>query len=122
MPLAGTTKINELTCDEFKQLVEQIVDTALARRSSDSSLSEYIGSKRCAELLGITPEYLCAMRARGEGPPWSGNGRWVRYERNAVLQWLARLPQISHRSQPTGSDDSSKRPLLERDVEQARPP
>ena len=33
------------------------------------------------------------MRARGEGPPWSGAGKWTRYERRAVLTWLANLPR-----------------------------
>ena len=33
------------------------------------------------------------MRSRGEGPPWSGAGKWTRYERRAVLAWLASLPR-----------------------------
>ena len=41
----------------------------------------------------VTPEHLCAMRARGERPPWSGAGKWTRYERRTVLIRLADLPR-----------------------------
>jgi hypothetical protein len=33
------------------------------------------------------------MRARGEGPPWSGDGKWIRYRRSEVLDWIASLPR-----------------------------
>jgi hypothetical protein len=33
------------------------------------------------------------MRSRGDGPPWSGDGRWIRYERSAALRWLSALPR-----------------------------
>jgi hypothetical protein len=33
------------------------------------------------------------MRNRGEGPPWSGAGKWIRYARGAAIDWLAALPK-----------------------------
>ena len=76
---------------ELERLVERI-ETALARIEG-SALKPFITCKECAELIGVTPEHLCAMRARGEGPPWSGTGKWTRYERGTVLAWLANLPR-----------------------------
>lgn len=77
---------------EFERLVESIVASAIARIEG-GALKPFITSKECAELIGVTPECLCSMRARGEGPPWSGAGKWTRYERRAVLTWLANLPR-----------------------------
>jgi hypothetical protein len=109
----GTTKLSDLTCYEFKQLVEQIVDTALTRVMSDPSLTEFINSKACATLLGVTPEHLCAMRARGEGPSWSGEGKWVRYRRDHVVAWLTNLPRkagLSRFGQDLVSTSAHERP------------
>src|SRR5215831_14051816 len=77
---------------EFERLVERIVETTIARIEG-SAPKPFITCKECADLIGVTPEHLCAMRARGEGPPWSGAGKWTRYERRAVLIWLAGLPR-----------------------------
>jgi hypothetical protein len=55
--------------------------------------SPFIRSNECAQLLGVTPQHLCGMRARGQGPPWSGDGKWVRYERAAVIEWIRNLPR-----------------------------
>ena len=77
---------------EFERLVETIVALAIARIER-GALKPFITSKECADLVGITPEHLCAMRKRGEGPPWSGAGKWTRYERAAVLAWLTNLPR-----------------------------
>jgi|SRR5689334_23468913 len=76
----------------LEALIERVVERTLARLGNPPE-SPFISSKQCARLLGVTPEHLCAMRARGEGPPWSGDGRWTRYERAAVLKWLADLPR-----------------------------
>jgi len=77
---------------ELEYLVDRIVTSAIARIEC-GALKPFITSKECARLIGVTPEYLCAMRARGEGPPWSGAGKWTRYERRAVVTWLADLPR-----------------------------
>jgi hypothetical protein len=77
---------------ELANLVERIVESAITRVEA-ASLKPFITSRECAELIGITPEHLCAMRARDEGPPWSGAGKWIRYDRRAVLNWLANLPR-----------------------------
>lgn len=89
---AGHTKLSELTCDEFKQLFDETLSAAISRAVAVDT-PEFIGSKACAALLNITPEHLCAMRARGEGPPWSGEGKWVRYQRDLALKWLSGLPR-----------------------------
>lgn len=94
MPLvAGGTKLSELTYDEFKSLIDEAVVDAIARASISDPASEFLSSRNCASLLGVTPEHLCSMRARGEGPPWSGEGKWVRYHRGQVLRWLSGLPR-----------------------------
>jgi hypothetical protein len=82
---------------ELENLVERIVETAIARIEG-GAFKPFITCKECADLIGVTPEHLCAMRARGEGPPWSGAGKWTRYERRAVLTWLANLPRQTDHS------------------------
>lgn len=77
---------------ELESLVDRLVEQTVAR-IGHAALKPFINSKECAELLGVTPEHLCAMRARGEGPPWSGTGKWTRYERRAAIAWLANLPR-----------------------------
>ena len=66
--------------------------------------SEVKVGRYTAQLIGVTPEKSCAMRARVEGPPWSGAGKWTRYERRAVLTWLADLPR-DNKSLAEGSND-----------------
>src|SRR5690242_800052 len=78
---------------EIDALIERVVEHTLARLTSNNLQNPFISSKQCARLLGVTPEHLCAMRARGEGPSWTGDGRWTRYDRAAVLKWLAALPR-----------------------------
>ena len=87
---------------ELEHLVDRIVASTVARIEC-GTLKPFISSKECAQLIGVTPEYLCSMRARGEGPPWSGAGKWTRYERRAVLTWLADLP----RDNKSLADDSN---------------
>jgi len=77
---------------ELEYLVDRIVASAIARIES-GALKPFLTSKECALVLGITPEKLCSMRTHGEGPPWSGAGKWTRYERRAVLTWIADLPR-----------------------------
>jgi hypothetical protein len=74
------------------EAIERIVERTLSDIESGAH-RPFISSKACARLIGVTSEHLCAMRARGEGPPWSGDGRWTRYRRCAVLEWLASLPR-----------------------------
>ena len=82
---------------ELEYLVDRIVASTIARIEC-GALKPFITSKECAELIDVTPEHLCAMRAHGEGPPWSGAGKWTRYERRAVLTWLASLPRQTDHS------------------------
>jgi hypothetical protein len=86
---------------ELENLVEHIVQSTMTRIEA-SVLKPFITSRECAELIGVTPEHLCAMRARGEGPPWSGAGKWIRYDRRAVLNWLSSLPR-----QPSASPEDA---------------
>jgi len=87
---------------ELERLVDRVVASAIARIEG-GALKPFITSKECAELIGVTPECLCSMRGRGEGPPWSGAGKWTRYERRAVLTWLSSLPRETNPS--TKGDD-----------------
>lgn len=77
---------------ELSDLIESIVQKAVAQ-ICHGELAPFMHSKACAQLIGVSPEHLCAMRARGEGPPWSGEGKWIRYERTAVLEWIRNLPR-----------------------------
>jgi hypothetical protein len=76
---------------ELEALIQRVVQRTVAQLGQLQP-SPFINSKSCAELLGVSPEHLCAMRAHGEGPPWSGEGKWIRYLRNDVLSWLGSLP------------------------------
>jgi hypothetical protein len=81
--------------DELEALINKVVLITLAQSDVALTLTPFIRSKECARLLEVTPEHLCAMRARGDGPPWSGEGKWVRYERATVLAWIRNLPRQS---------------------------
>ena len=101
---------------QLESLIERVVEATVARLEAAGSHKPFIPSKECARLIGVTPEHLSAMRARGEGPPWSGEGKWIRYERRAVLDWLANLPR-----QMTGSNEGGSllRPTSHGDVTKA---
>jgi hypothetical protein len=89
---------------QLESVIERVVEATLARIDATAPRKPFIPSRECAQLIGVTPEHLSAMRARGEGPPWSGEGKWIRYERRTVLDWLANLPR-----QTTESDTHQKR-------------
>ena len=78
---------------ELEALISKVVQATITQIEAGNVLSPFIRSKECAHLIEVAPETLCAMRARGEGPPWSGEGKWVRYERAAVIDWLRNLPR-----------------------------
>jgi len=84
-----------LSPSDEKQLeaLAHIIAKAIADRVvADAVSTPFIRSSQCARLLGVTPQHLCGMRARGQGPPWSGEGKWVRYERQVVVEWIRNLP------------------------------
>jgi hypothetical protein len=87
---------------QIESLIERVVEATVARLEATAPRKPFITSKECAQLIDVTPEHLSAMRARSEGPPWSGEGKWIRYERRAVLDWLANLPRPHHKSTQTG--------------------
>ena len=95
---------------ELESLIDRLVEQTVAR-IGHQVLKPFINSKECAELVGVTPEHLCAMRARGEGPPWSGAGKWTRYERGTVLAWLANLPRENKSSADAPHDQSEREPI-----------
>ena len=84
--------VADATKPELETLIQRVVEQTLARLDRVEA-APFINSKLSAELIGISPEHLCAMRARGEGPPWSGDGKWIRYRRSDVLDWIANLPR-----------------------------
>ena len=47
---------------EFECLVDRIVASAIARIEC-GALKPFLTSKECAQLIGVTPEKLCSMRA-----------------------------------------------------------
>lgn len=88
----------------LERIIDRAVESAFARLDKADQSNPYITSRMCAKLIRVSPEHLCAMRARHQGPNWSGEGKWIRYEREAVLKWLANLPrQKPERSESTWS-------------------
>jgi hypothetical protein len=90
--------------EAFARKIAQAVAEQLGAKAINSP---FIRSSECAQLLGVTPQHLCGMRARGQGPPWSGDGKWVRYERAAVIEWIRNLPR---QSTPMCLDDTGPDP------------
>ena len=43
-----------------------------------------------AKMIGVTPSALRRWKALGEGPAYFQAGRLVRYERKAILAWIAK--------------------------------
>lgn len=80
---------------QVEALADLIAKAVADRLGADAINTPFIRSSQCAQLLGVTPQHLCGMRARGQGPPWSGDGKWVRYERAAVIEWIRTLPRHS---------------------------
>lgn len=60
---------------ELERLIERVVERTIERVGQKTPESPFITSKACARLIGVTPQHLCAMRTRGEGPRWSGEGK-----------------------------------------------
>ena len=99
MSIERTRAASDQTIGDVEEIVEKLADRVIAKLDVVAHPRPYLTSVECADLIGITPQHLCSMRAHKEGPPWSGNGRWIRFERNAVLNWLAALPvEPSHLS------------------------
>lgn len=78
---------------ELETLILRVVEATVAQLDISQPQRPFLTSRECADLLGVTPEHLCAMRSRSEGPPWSGEGKWIRYERRAAVRWLSELPR-----------------------------
>ena len=79
----------------FQNTMAQITEMRLRNiaKDVDGWLGRpFLNNRDAAKLIGVTPVYLSAMRKDGKGPAWSGSGRWVRYERTVVEQWLRDLP------------------------------
>lgn len=81
--------------DDVEALARKIAQAIAEQLGADKLNSPFIRSSECAQLLGVTPQHLCGMRARGQGPPWSGEGKWVRYERQLVVEWIRSLSRES---------------------------
>jgi predicted DNA-binding transcriptional regulator AlpA len=47
-----------------------------------------VSRSQAAEFLGVTPQALSQMDARGEGPPFARIGRSIRYRREDLLDWI----------------------------------
>lgn len=51
-------------------------------------MSKYVTESDLAEELGVSTQYLAAVRKAGEGPVHLKLGRIIRYERESVDQWI----------------------------------
>jgi hypothetical protein len=88
---------------DLEALIERVVEITMARIEASEPQKPFLTSRECARLIAVTPEHLCAMRNRNEGPPWSGEGKWIRYERCTVFRWLSGLPRSHARHQAIDS-------------------
>lgn len=50
---------------------------------------QLLHERDAARILGVSVHWLRRKRWEGGGPPYIKLGRAVRYERNALLQWIA---------------------------------
>lgn len=50
----------------------------------------YLSTKEAARLVGLHPDYLKQLRAKGGGPPfYQGHPRaWVKYAKTEVIAWM----------------------------------
>lgn len=67
---------------------------------------------QAARILGMSPAWLRRKRWEGEGPCYVKHGRAVRYEIEALEEWIA-----AHRTQPTGA--SLAQPVTQSGARQA---
>lgn len=77
-------------------IIDYIERTAerMAQKLAGVPAREYVDNREAARLMSITPDTLSLMRARGEGPPWSGSRKMVRYAVRDINKWLAALPRL----------------------------
>lgn len=72
---------------------------------SDSEARVILTLAETADLLRIPTATLYKWREQGRGPVGRKVGKYIRYERQAVLEWLRQQPT----SAPERADDSAKR-------------
>ena len=53
-----------------------------------NDLPAMVSRSQAAEFLGVTPQALSQMDARGEGPTYARIGRSIRYRREDLLDWI----------------------------------
>lgn len=82
---------NTVPSEVYVKLIEAVVKATLEQISTPEA--PWLKSNRCADYIGVTPQHLSMMRANNTGPPWSGSGKWIRYERAAVDKWLRNNPK-----------------------------
>jgi predicted DNA-binding transcriptional regulator AlpA len=51
-------------------------------------VSELIAPSQTAEETGLSEHTLAIYRCRGNGPPYYKIGKFVRYDREEVRQWM----------------------------------
>lgn len=51
-------------------------------------MKSLLTAEETADLLGISVNALAVMRSRNQGPTYIKNGRWIRYEQDAIETWL----------------------------------
>jgi predicted DNA-binding transcriptional regulator AlpA len=66
-------------------LLDDRID-AIARARSKRLMS----TPECATFLGVSPTWLKTRRTCGGGPPYDKIGHSVRYDRKAIVAWLAK--------------------------------
>ncbi|MDE5454869.1 hypothetical protein GWE18_18865 [Bradyrhizobium sp. CSA112] len=93
MSIVNPTEASPASPADFKVLIKLTVRETLQQLDVAGDASTFINSKDCAAMLGISPEHLSAMRARNQGPAWSGYAKWIRYRRSDVIGWLTNLPK-----------------------------
>lgn len=84
--------------------IDEMIDAAVERAAKRVAESGAIPPRRFAtpreagERLGdedkpVKESTLATWRCRNVGPPWTGSGRFVRYEFSKLDEWLAAQPR-----------------------------
>lgn len=89
----------ELNADDLRPLIRAVVQEVLAEfRIADERLQgkEVVDESTAADFLGLTSKQLRAIRRRGEIEHVLVSGRYIRYTRKQLVDFLERRSTRKH--------------------------
>lgn len=64
----------------------------------------FLDARHAAAILGTSPGVLANWRSQRRGPPYCGNGHFVRYQYSALMDWInRRASEVPHASETTNA-------------------